>query len=239
MQPTILFDMDGVILDSMPWHVRAWQAALAEFGFSVPEAVLYLHEGAIEPETAVAIFDGEGCRMDPADFHRVLERQKAVFAREYRHRVRPYPEVPGLLDRLEAEGWRMGLVTSSHAEILDQVLPGEIRRRMRCIVTGERVARRKPFPDPYLAAMEALGIGPGGCCVVENAPAGIRAAKAAGLACAAITTTLAAEHLVEADVVVTSHRALPDRLAGLLALPGEAAGCGVPAGAAGGKAAAG
>ena len=66
---SVLFDMDGVILDSMPYHVRAWQEALSEQGFSVSAELLYLHEGAIEPDTAAAIFQDNERFIDADMFH--------------------------------------------------------------------------------------------------------------------------------------------------------------------------
>lgn len=204
----VLFDMDGVLLDSMTYHVRAWRDAMAEFGCSVPEEFLYLHEGAIEPDTAVGIFRDHGCEMDKDRFDAILARQKALFRGRFHPFVRPYPEVPGILGELRAAGWKMALVTSSHRDILESVLPPGIRDLMDHIVTGDRVTRRKPHPDPYLAGLGALGCESDACLVVENAPAGIAAAKAAGLHCVAITTTLAREHLLAADTVLASHSEL-------------------------------
>jgi beta-phosphoglucomutase len=205
MAKSIIFDMDGVILDSMPYHVQAWQGALCAHGLSVSEEILYIHEGAIEPETAVAIFEENGCPMDFSRFQQILCCQKEIFGSRYRSEVKPYPEVPAMLERLEEQGWELALVTSSHREILDMVLPREIYDRMAHIVTGDQVTRRKPYPDPYLAALSALGRCPEDCLVVENAPAGIRAAKAAAIHCIALTTTLASEYLMLADAVFSSH----------------------------------
>jgi beta-phosphoglucomutase len=183
MTRSVLFDMDGVILDSMPYHVKAWQEALSEQGFSVSAKLLYLHEGAIEPDTAAAIFQDNERSIDADMFYEILERQMEIFA-----------------------------VTSSHVEILKKVLPTEIKSYMDHIVTGDQVERRKPFPDPFLAALSALGQNPEACLVVENAPAGIMAAKAAALHCVALTTTLSEEYLSEADAVLSSHAELSDSL---------------------------
>lgn len=205
MARAVLFDMDGVILDSMRFHVAAWRRAMEEFGLSVDENLLYLHEGAIEPDTAVRIFCDNGCTMDEATFAAILARQMEIFSTEFRPRVRPYPAAYSLVERLKREGWRLAVVTSSHSRVLQETLPPELAGSMDSIVTGDRVERRKPHPDPYLAAMSSLGVGPAECVVVENAPAGIRAAKAAGAHCVAITTTLPPDCLSEADAVVESH----------------------------------
>lgn len=204
----VLFDMDGVILDSMRYHVHAWKEAMRDFGCDVCEELLYLHEGAIEPKTAVNIFCSHGCTMSEEDFAHIFQRQKAIFHARYAAQVSPYREVPALLQNLHEGGLRLALVTSSHLEVVMSTLPAAILMYLSHVVTGDRVTRRKPHPDPYLAAASTLGLKPQECLVVENAPAGIRAAKAAGMPCVAITTTLAPHHLQEADVTIETHLAL-------------------------------
>ncbi len=205
----VLFDMDGVLLDSMPWHVRAWLDAFSEFGLpSFHPELFYLHEGAIEPETAVEIFRSEGVSMTPSLFHEVFRRQKEIFKSRYRQNVAPYPEVPELLEELAAHDFRMALVTSSHRDVLSEVLPEKIIDFMSVVITGDEVQRRKPWPDPYLAGMARLGVAGDRAVVIENAPAGIRAAKGADAACIALSTTLSKEHLEEADLVVRDHAEL-------------------------------
>ncbi len=212
--PALLFDMDGVILDSMPWHVKAWQRALAEFGCSVRDELLYLHEGAIEPATAAEIFHENGCRMDEERFLKVLGRQIEIFNSEYRMKVKVYRQVPDMLADIRRDGRDLAVVTSSHSDILQEVLPPSIRKMLSCIITGDRVPRRKPWPDPYLAAMRNLGQTPSNCCVIENAPAGIESARSAGMKCIAIKTTLDEHHLQNAHHIVDSHHELHRLLCG-------------------------
>ena len=210
----LLFDMDGVILDSMPWHVLAWKKALEEAGCQVGDELIYLHEGAIEPATAAEIFHNNGCCMDEELFGRVLKRQMEIFNRYYRKKVRPYQGVPDLLADLKRQGLALAVVTSSHSRITSEVLPASIRSLFSAVVTGDAVSRRKPWPDPYLAAAKRLGLVPESCCVIENAPSGIEAALAAEMTCIAIKTTLDARHLARADHVVESHQELRALLTG-------------------------
>ncbi|RUM87232.1 MAG: hypothetical protein DSZ24_06710 [Thermodesulfatator sp.] len=212
MKRALLFDLDGVILDSMPWHVRAWQEAFAELGLRVPEEILYLHEGAIELETARKIFEDQGVEPRLEFFQEIFRRQKRIFLEKYRHRVRPFPEVPDLLADLRREGRKLALVTSSHREILKEVLREDLQRLFHFVVTGDQVSRRKPHPDPYLTGLSGLKVSPEEALAVENAPAGVRSAKAAGLLCLALTTTLPPEHLAEADLVLENHRRLAEIL---------------------------
>ncbi len=205
MKKAVFFDMDGVILESMSFHVRAWLEALGEKGVSVPEELIYLHEGAIEPKTAMSIFEENGLPMDEYGFKCLFRRQMEIFTASYQPMVRPYPGVEGIIERLSDKNVKMALVTSSHMEIVDKILPAKILNLMSYIVTGDNGIRRKPFPDPYISAMQGLGFSVDSCLVVENAPAGIAAAKAASIKCVAITTTLKQEHLSRADAVLSSH----------------------------------
>ncbi len=208
MKPVLLFDMDGVILDSMPWHVRAWREAFASLGLDIPEEDIYLHEGAIELDTARDLFRRQGVEPTEEFFREAFRRQKKIFREKYQHKVRPYPEVPDLLADLRREGRRLALVTSSHREILEEVFPASLARLFHFIVTGDQVSRRKPFPDPYLTGLTGLRARPEEALAVENAPAGVRSAKSAGLFCVALTTTLPPERLEEADLVVEDHQKL-------------------------------
>ncbi len=204
----LCFDMDGVVVDSMPWHVKAWQEAFHAFGLQVPEEALYLHEGAIEAETSRKIFEDQGVEPSPELFEQVLTLQRRIFTQRYRHLVRPFPEIPDLLSSLRAEGRRLALVTSSHREILEEILPPSILGLFHFVLTGDQVHRRKPHPEPYQKATQSLAVPAQEAAAIENAPAGIKAAKNAGLFCIALTTTLAPKHLQEADLIVPDHEEL-------------------------------
>ncbi len=206
--PALLFDMDGVIINSMPWHVRAWQQALTEFGCQVDDELLYLHEGAIEPATAAEIFHENGCHMDEERFLQVLSRQIEIFNSSFRKEVKVYRYIPDMLYDLSRRGRKLAVVTSSHSHIIEEVLPDSIRKLLSSVVTGDMVRRRKPWPDPYLAAMKHINQTPDRCCVIENAPAGIESARAAGMKCVAIKTTLDEQHLKNANHIVDSHKDL-------------------------------
>ncbi len=208
----VLFDMDGVILDSMPYHVRAWKEAFKEYGLKeLDDKVFYLYEGAIEPETACKLFSKNGANLTIEDFFNILERQKEIFITRYAHKIRPFKDVPRILSILKERNFRLGLVTSSHGKVLEAVLPEEISSFFHHIVTGDEVKRRKPHPDPYLKGLNGLGFGVGDdVFAVENAPSGISSAKAAGLRCIAITTTLTQEELKRADFIIKRHHELID-----------------------------
>ncbi len=204
----VFFDMDGVILDSMTSHVTSWKKALLEAGCHINEELLYLHEGAIEPDVAIGIFNREGCKICHKRFAEIFSRQKEIFISEHLEHISPYPDVETVLSQLKGNDVQIGIVTSTHEDMLDHILPPQIKEQMSFVITGDNVTRRKPCPDPYLAATSFSGFAPQQCLVVENAPAGIKAAKAAKLSCAAIATTLHPQHLQQADFILHTHTEL-------------------------------
>ncbi len=201
----LLCDLDGVVLDSMRFHVLAWQEALAERGIDAPAEAIYLHEGDVENTALFRRLEGESSRRDDEFIRGVFDRQMEIFTRRYAHQVRPFPEAVSALENLKAAGMRLALVTSSARPVVDRILPTSLTTLFEQVVTGDMVSRGKPHPEPYLAAMRAMRLeDPRPAAAVENAPAGVRSALAAGLTCLALTTTLAAEWLGEAHAVFPS-----------------------------------
>jgi HAD superfamily hydrolase (TIGR01509 family) len=104
---------------------------------------------------------------------------------------------------LSESGKKTALVTSSRRPLVERCLAPDIRAGFSAIVTAEDVSKHKPHPDPYLAGARALGLTPQNCLVLENAPAGIKSALAAGAKCLALATTLDTSHLGCAKEVFT------------------------------------
>lgn len=205
----VLLDLDGVILDSMHLHAQTWQEVLGELGLTVPLEFILRHEGALGPEV-LQRFVAEhaphlagGADMDRADavMTDLLERQAGLYLERHARRVRPYPGAGRLLAGLERAGLPAALVTSSRRALVETSLAPELRQKFQALVTAEDVRRHKPHPDPYLAGAAALGARPQDCLVVENAPAGIASAAAAGATCYALATTLGPESLGQAQAV--------------------------------------
>jgi beta-phosphoglucomutase len=135
---------------------------------------------------------------------------KAYTAEKNKHFVanchtRPFAEIPQILDLCAGRGFKTAIATGTSLTNLQHVVEPELLQRFQALVYEGEYLRGKPYPDPFLVAAEKLGVSAHECLVVENAPLGIQAAKAAGMVCAAITTTLGREHLQKADVIVESH----------------------------------
>ncbi len=212
----VLFDLDGVILDSMPQHARAWQEILRSRGLEVPLDFIFRNEGALGREVLRKFFcEYQGKDLDPALLERVmaeletmLQEQARLYLERYAERVRPFPQAKAVLAAMAGAGLATALVTSSRRSVVEGCLDRDILDHFRAVVTADDVSRHKPHPDPYLSGARTLGLEPERCLVVENAPPGIASALAAGATCYAVTTTLEAEHLGQAHAVFPDLREL-------------------------------
>ncbi len=202
----VLFDMDGVILDSMPQHASLWQELMAELGLDVPLSFILENEGALGPEVLVSLFESRGYDQRnlvqlQAGMPALLARQARLYLERHAGQVSTFPGARRLLRGLAALGVPTALVTSSRRALVQRCLDQGILQSFRAVVSAEDVSRHKPHPDPYLKAAQTLGAEPARCLVVENAPAGIASARAAGATCYALATTLPPESLNQAQAV--------------------------------------
>jgi beta-phosphoglucomutase len=213
----ILFDMDGVLVDSMNYHMESWKQLLETFGIYIAERFIYEHEGAMGLDIIQELFHKTGLSIDGNQVMEIYDQQNRIFREEYLGMVRLYPETLTLIEEFQQRGLRLGLVTSSRMNLVEQIWEDyQCLNRFDTIVTADDVTRFKPNPDPYLRALEKLEQEPESCLVIENAPAGIEAAKAAGLLCYAVTTTLPRESLSRADKIFPNLASLRTYLNNLL-----------------------
>jgi beta-phosphoglucomutase len=197
----IVFDMDGVVLNSPPVHLLTWQRTLAPLGIELSASDHYPLEGLPTEVTAKRLterFLGKACTDREA--RQLANTKRALFRDIFNPSF--VPGIVPLLHDLQGRGYRLGLVTGSARSVVDESLvPTGAADLFEVIVTGDQVASGKPDPEPYRTAASHLGIPPAQCLAVENAPLGIRSAKAAGMGCVALETTLPAERLSAADRV--------------------------------------
>ncbi|MFH0809914.1 MAG: HAD family phosphatase [Pseudomonadota bacterium] len=188
----VLLDMDGVVADSMRFHVRAWQEAFGHYGLQVSSEALYLNEGAIALDTVRGLNDGH---IDEELAENISRLQKAIFEEKYLPGVRLYPDAHDFLEGLRLAGAEAALVSGSAERSVLSLLSAEVRCYFSTVICGDRCSRPKPHPEPYLLALRELGLAAAECLAVENSPAGITSARAAGLRCYGLSTTLTPEHL--------------------------------------------
>jgi HAD superfamily hydrolase (TIGR01509 family) len=204
MTAAVVFDLDGVLIDSEQVWARAReqlarerggrysaQAELDMMGMSSLEWSRYMHDvvGLPEPPEEISA--------------EVVRRLEAMYREEL-------PLVEGAVEavRRTAERWPLGLASSSNRELIDLVLElSDLGRHFAATVSSEEVARGKPAPDVYLEAARRLDVDPGRCTAIEDSDPGIRSAKAAGMRVVAIPNPgypPRDEALAAADVVLSS-----------------------------------
>ncbi|MGD2205843.1 MAG: HAD-IA family hydrolase [Anaerolineae bacterium] len=203
----IIFDMDGIVLDSMPTHLLTWQQTLAMLGIDLTADDLYPLEGVPTERTAQRLTEklrGQPCSDEEAQ--RLADHKRALFRKVFNPTL--VPGIGPLVHDLHGRGYRLGLVTGSARSVVDESLtPTGVADLFDVIVTGDQVTCGKPDPEPYRTAAEGLGLFPGECLAIENAPMGIQSARAAGMACLALETTLPSERLSAAGADRVFHDA--------------------------------
>lgn len=210
----VLFDMDGVLFDSMPYHAEAWSQVMTNAGYNFSKEDVYMNEGRTGADTintaSIAQF---GHPSTPEQIEALCKAKCEIFAT-----YPPTPRMKGALElvsKVKACGLTPMIVTGSGTPtLLDKIesnFPDIFDKGH--IVTSFNVKRGKPYPDPYLLALEKGGLQPHEAIVVENAPLGVTAGVAAGLFTIAANTGPLKESVLTqagASLVFPSIQALCD-----------------------------
>ncbi len=185
----VLFDMDGVLFDSMPYHADAWHTVMERHGLHMTREEAFMNEGRTGASTINLIYRKQyGHDASPALISAIYEEKSTEFSKK------PAPEpmagAAELLKKLKSEGLVPILVTGSgqHSLLdrLDYYFPGIFTRQH--MITAFDVKYGKPNPEPYLMGLEKAGVQPNEAFVVENAPIGVQAGCAAGIFTIAVNT---------------------------------------------------
>ena len=186
----VLFDMDGVLINSMPNHVIAWQRSMAEFGIHMSLDDAYATEGARGVDTIrMMVKQQQGRDIDEEEAQRMYDVKSQRFAELPLAPV--MNGVKGLLRKMKRDGLKIIVVTGSGQRPLIQRLTKEFPQYITedHIITAYDVKRGKPNPDPYLMGLERAGrLQPWEAIVVENAPLGVRAGAAAQIFTVAVNS---------------------------------------------------
>ncbi|MEW6235538.1 MAG: HAD-IA family hydrolase [Candidatus Omnitrophota bacterium] len=198
MIQAVIFDMDGVLLDSEPFISEAAVRMFAEKGFAVKHEDFIPFVGAGENRFLGGVAEKYGIVLD---IEKDKKRTYEIYGEIIIGRIEPLPGVYEFLGHCREKGLKMAVATSAdaiklHQNLTELKIPQET---FDACVTGSDVERKKPFPDCFLAAAEKLGVLPENCLVVEDAVNGVKAAKAAGSKCLALTTSFTREQLSQAD----------------------------------------
>ncbi|MCH8956904.1 HAD family phosphatase [candidate division KSB1 bacterium] len=197
MVKAILFDYDGVLVNSMPFHVKAWQSVFTDFEITIkPEEVL-LREGARPIELAREIFADRSVEISELELKEFIDKKQKIYRKITEAKIENGTE--SFLKSLKQRGNLIGLVTGTVRLNVEHSHSPEFIELFDTITTADDIKNGKPNPECYLNAARELAISPELCLAVENAPLGIQAAKNAGMQVAALMTTLDKESLPDAD----------------------------------------
>jgi beta-phosphoglucomutase len=196
----ILFDLDGVLIDSMPHHVSAWKEVFAEYGVDLPSIQLRRSEGEKAKLTMMRLAEEYSLNWTEELVDKLIEKKRKIYRQSAPQGMRSIARK--ILDLCRNSGLKTAIVTGSVRNNLEWTLSEKERSLFDFILSSEFYAIGKPHPEPYLKATKYLHLSPEQCLVIENAPLGIRSAKAAGMTCIAIMTTLPEEELREADLII-------------------------------------
>jgi beta-phosphoglucomutase len=201
----VIWDLDGTLIDSSDYHWEAWQAVSAAEKFTLTYEQFVDDFGKRNDE----ILRGRlGAEIEDHEIAR-LSRLKEEKYREL-VRTRGLVLLPGVehwLRNLKSEGWKHALGTSAPRGNIDAVFAAlDIEKYFDAVMSSEEVRHGKPHPDVFLAAAEKLNAPPQHCVVIEDAPAGIEAARRAGMKSIGVRTT---HPELEADWVVETLDQLP------------------------------
>lgn len=206
----VIFDMDGVLIDSNPYHLQKWIDFLIAHHVpfkaeELPKLILGQRN-----DTALRYFLGEGLsREQSLEFSEELEEK---FRAAFRPHAKPPAGLVALIQSFEGAGIPMAVASSAMRKNVEFAVDAlGLRAYFRLLVSGDEVAHPKPHPEIYLTAAQKLGARPEDCAAFEDSFVGIESAKGAGMKCVAIASTFPIEELktqTQADLVVSSFEEL-------------------------------
>lgn len=206
----LIFDFDGVIVDSEPAHEVALRAALESLGLTLShDEFLNKCLGKGDRNCLVAVAAGQGRTLSEPELDALMDRKAAAFLDLVETgRIRAYQGTLALI-AAAAERVPVAVCSGSGRRSVEPVLRKfGLLPLLGAVVTADDVARTKPDPEPYLLAATRLAVAPAHCTAIEDTPTGVRSARSAGLRVVGVCHTVAAERLAEAHVIVPGTETL-------------------------------
>ena len=209
---SVIFDWDGVIVDTSRQHEEAWELLAAELGHPVPHGFFKPSFGMKNDKVISELLRWT---TDPAEIERIARAKEERFRTLARQEgVVVLPGVRAWLETLRTAGVKCAIGSSAPRANIEFIIDDlGLREFFRSIVCGEDVSRGKPNPEVFLTAANRIGAAPARSLVIEDAHVGVEAARAAGMKVVAVTTTHPADTLADADLVLAGlHEFTLDRV---------------------------
>ena len=206
MAKAVIWDMDGVIADTALYHLEAWHEVFQKRGVSFTEDDFRRNFGQ-RNDTIIRNILGAG--LPPSEIDIIAGEKEEIFRQRVRQKIKPLPGAIELIELLKEHFFSMALASSAPIENIRLIIRSlDVNNCFHAIVSGREVKEGKPSPQGFLLAAKKLGVAPENCIVVEDAVAGVTAAKRAGMHCLAVTNTHPRVSLKEADLIVDTLEAV-------------------------------
>lgn len=206
----VIFDMDGVLVDSEPRHERAFLDIFEEMGYGGSHGI---HFPDYYGKSDAALWRDFIAKHEPAQSLEFLcEWKQRVFLEILKREEPLFPGITELVRDMSAR-YALAVASGSHHPVISEVLRIEELRRFFTVVSSvQDVGKNKPAPDVFLHAAKGMGVAPEKCCVIEDSSAGVEGALAAGMQVIAITNSLPADRLKQATTIVSNYRQIRELL---------------------------
>lgn len=198
----ILFDMDGVLVDSMQYHCKSFQKIFKDLGISVDEEEIYKREGQASREIFEQIFNMKDVNLNEDQINKIVQERRKIFSEIEKTKI--FKQVKKILPELRNH-YKLGVVSGSNEETVKRFVDKEFNGIFDSVVTGDDVSRTKPDPEPFYKGSKELELEKNNTMIVENAPLGIKASDRAEMYCIAVATYLPQDMLNNADIVFNNH----------------------------------
>lgn len=190
----VIFDMDGVIADTNPFHSLAWKAFAEKYRFNISDDDLKHH---VYGRTNKNIFDHLfHTKLNDQEILNMADEKESLFRTLYKYKVQALPGLIILLKELKANSFKIGLATSAPKENVDFILDElELRNYFNVIIDPSSITYGKPEPEIYIKCANRLSVPSDNCLVFEDSLPGIQAANSAGMKVIGVSTTHSSEEL--------------------------------------------
>jgi len=202
----VLWDLDGVIADTGDYHYRAWQDVFGQRGVTFTKEDFMRHFGR-RHDTIIRFALGDDVSRE--EFDTITREKQENYRRLVADNIKPLPGAIELIKSLNNHCIKTAIASSAPLENIEIIIRGlGIYDCFQAIAWGTEVPEGKPSPQIFLLAARKLGVEPGNCVVIEDAIAGVSAAKQAGMKCIAVTNSHPISSLRKADLIVSTLEAV-------------------------------
>ncbi|MCU0324933.1 MAG: HAD family phosphatase [Spirosomaceae bacterium] len=201
----VIFDMDGVICDTNPYHSLAWKAFLDKHGISTTEEEFIAHMYGKSNSYILKHFLGR--EVVGQEFEQMEFEKELMFRQIYDEHVKPINGLLEFIDELKANGVKTGIATSAPVENMDLILSKlPLREKMGSLLASHHVSHHKPNPEVYLKSAENLGVNPTDCVVFEDSFSGVTAAINAKMKVVGVLSTYKPEELPPCNAYISDYQ---------------------------------